>query len=143
MNYSLAETEMTKRPAPATLRATKALLSGLGGAFTGTLVFNHRHTLRDCTYDISGDLGIVQTLAAFALQGDVMVAEESLNEIVHSRLLERAPLPLSADELGGTFDILPEEVRDICMWTVNRKGSHGPRKMQSRRAYQDCRPLHK
>ena len=104
---------MTKRPAPATLRATKALLSGLGGAFTGTLVFSHRHTLGDCTYDISGDLGIVQTFTTFALQGDVMVAEESLNEIVHSRFLERASLPLRADELGGTFDVLSEEIRDI------------------------------
>ena len=57
----------------------------------------------------------MQALAALALQGDVLVAEERLDEGVHAWLLEPASLILDAGERRGALDVFLEEVRDICM----------------------------
>jgi hypothetical protein len=56
----------------------------------------------------------VQALAALAVKRDGGVTEDVVDEIVHGRLLEGAPLAGDAVEASGALDLFREEVVDVC-----------------------------
>ena len=80
----------------------------------------------------------MQTLATFALQRDVLVAEECQDEVVHARLLESASFTSDTCERGRALDVLLQEVGDIYSGSLRTAAA-----MVSKTTHQDCRLLHR
>ena len=56
--------------------------------------------------NIPRDLGIMQTFAALARKGDISIAKNVVDELVHRRLLKLTPCTRLAAEGGRTLDFL-------------------------------------
>ena len=63
--------------------------------------------------DVTRDLGIVQTLAAFTGESDITVTKDVVDELVHRRFFEPTSVTSLAAESSGTLDFLGQEVADI------------------------------
>lgn len=63
--------------------------------------------------DITRDLGIVQTLATFAGEGDITITEDVVNELIHCGLFEPTSYIGLAAESSRTLDFLGQEFADI------------------------------
>lgn len=76
-------------------------------------------TIRLGWADITRDLGIVQTFSTFASESDIAVAEDVVNELIHSRFFEPTSGASPATESGGTLNLLGQEIADICARSRN------------------------
>ena len=56
----------------------------------------------------------MQALATLAGQRDIRVSKHLVDEVVHGWFFKAASLTRLAAELGRTFDLLSQEVGDIC-----------------------------
>lgn len=65
--------------------------------------------------DVTRDLGIVQTLSTVTGEGNIAVAEDVVNELVHRGLLESTSSTSLTAESSGTLNFLGQEIADICM----------------------------
>ena len=75
--------------------------------------------------DITRDLGIVQTLATFAVEGDITITEDVINELIHCGLFEPTSCTSPAAESSGTFDFLGQEVADVYRQSAIRRKWYG------------------
>lgn len=71
------------------------------------------------TYHETGHAAPPHALSAVALESDVGVAENVVDELIHRRLFEFGRLARLGCEFAGSLDLLGEEVRDVCRSYVN------------------------
>ena len=64
--------------------------------------------------DVTGDLGIVQTLSSFAGEGDITIAEDVVDKLIHRGLFESTSAIRPTVESGRALDFLVQEIADIC-----------------------------
>jgi len=62
---------------------------------------------------VARHLGVMQTLARVAVEGDRLVAKDIVDELVHCRLAERAPLTRLALKRAWALDLFSEEVVNV------------------------------
>lgn len=66
-----------------------------------------------CTHDVAWNLRIMQAFTALAVERDVRVAKDVVNETVHRWLAELASFARLAAERTRSLDLLGQEVSDI------------------------------
>lgn len=70
-------------------------------------------------YHETGHAAPPHALSTVALESDIGVAENVVDELIHRRLFEFGRLARLGCEFAGSLDLLGEEVRDVCRSYVN------------------------
>jgi len=73
--------------------------------------------------DVTGDLGIVQTLATFAGESDITIAEDIINQLIHRRLFKPTSGTSPTAESSGAPNFLSQEVADVYTQSVTYRQS--------------------
>ena len=103
------------------LTTTHVRLFGFGGRCRGESPSSVPHSdlstegsASSCTHHKARHVNAAEALSRLAVERDVRVAKDVVDELVHGGLFKLARLARAHRELARALDLFSEEVRDVC-----------------------------